>query len=281
MEFITSPPEAATWSAAQRRHGRTVAFVPTMGALHEGHITLVKAARERGKAVASSIFVNPLQFNNPADLAHYPRQLDQDRRMLEEAGCDLLFAPEKEDIFARFTPRRYDLAPLDEVLEGPSRPGHFLGVVNVVERLFFYVRPDVALFGEKDRQQLAILKHAARNERWPVRVEGHPTIRATDGLALSSRNQRLSPAERAVAPVLYRALKAAEALAFKAPLADAIAASLRTLALEPSVELDYFAIAHPDTLQPLGSWEGLEEAVALVAAQVGPVRLIDNITLRR
>lgn len=258
-----------------------MAFVPTMGALHEGHIALVRSARERGKAVASSIFVNPLQFNDPADLAQYPRQLDQDRRMLEEAGCDLLFAPEKEDIFAEFTPRRYDLAPLDEVLEGPSRPGHFLGVVNVVERLFFYVRPDVALFGEKDRQQLAILQHAARKERWPVRVEGHPTIRATDGLALSSRNQRLSPAERAVAPVLYRALKAAEDLAFKAPVADAIAAGLGTLESEPAIQLDYFAIAHPETLQPLSSWEGLREAVALVAAQVGPVRLIDNITLRR
>lgn len=281
MEFITSPPEAAEWSAAQRLNGRTVAFVPTMGALHEGHIALVKAARERGKAVASSIFVNPLQFNNPSDLAHYPRQLEQDRRMLEAAGCDLLFAPDKEEIFARFTPRRYDLAPLDEVLEGPSRPGHFLGVVNVVERLFFYVRPDVALFGEKDRQQLAILKHAARNERWPVRVEGHPTIRAADGLALSSRNQRLSPTERAVAPVLYRALKAAEALAFKAPMDEALSAGFSTLAAEPTVITDYFAIAHAETLQPLSSWDGLDEAVALVAAQVGPVRLIDNITLRR
>jgi len=281
VEFITAPPLASEWSSEQRRNGRTVAFVPTMGALHEGHIALVRTARERGKALASSIFVNPLQFNNPSDLAHYPRQLDQDRRMLEEAGCDLLFAPEKEDIFAHFTPRRYDLAPLDEVLEGPSRPGHFLGVVNVVERLFFYIRPDVALFGEKDRQQLAILKHAARNERWPVRVEGHPTIRANDGLALSSRNQRLSPTERAMAPVLYRALKAAEGLAFNAPVADAVAAGLRILASEPSIQLDYFTIAHPETLQPLSEWHGLDEAVVLVAAQVGPVRLIDNITLRR
>ena len=281
MEFITAPPLASEWSSEQRRNGRTVAFVPTMGALHEGHIALVRTARERGKAVASSIFVNPLQFNNPADLAHYPRQLDADRRMLEEAGCDLLFAPEKEDIFSDFTPRRYDLAPLDEVLEGPSRPGHFLGVVNVVERLFFYIRPDVALFGEKDRQQLAILKHAARNERWPVRVEGHPTIRANDGLALSSRNQRLSPTERAMAPVLYRALKAAEGLAFNAPVADAVAAGLRILASEPSIQLDYFTIAHPETLRPLSEWHGLDEAVVLVAAQVGPVRLIDNITLRR
>ncbi len=252
-----------------------------MGALHEGHIALVKAARKEGNVVASSIFVNPLQFNNPNDLAHYPRQLDQDRRMLEEAGCDLLFAPEKEGIFADFTPRTYNLAPLDQVLEGPSRPGHFQGVVNVVERLFFYVRPNVALFGEKDRQQLAILKHAARKEHWPVRVEGHATIRAADGLALSSRNQRLSPSERALAPVLYRSLMATNALAFRASVADARQAGLAVLAMEPSVVLDYLAIAHPETLQPLADWDGLDEAVALIAAQVGPVRLIDNITLRR
>lgn len=279
--MITAPPEAAAWSATQRRKARTVAFVPTMGALHEGHIALVKSARKAGNVVASSIFVNPLQFNNPSDLAHYPRQLDQDRRMLEEAGCDLLFAPEKEGIFADFTPRTYDLAPLDQVLEGPSRPGHFQGVVNVVERLFFYVRPNVALFGEKDRQQLAILKHAARKEYWPVQVEGHATIRAADGLALSSRNQRLSPSERALAPVLYRSLMATNALAFKASVADAQQAGLAVLATEPSVVLDYLAIAHPETLQPLTDWDGLDEAVALVAAHVGPVRLIDNITLRR
>ena len=281
MELITAPPEAAAWSAAQRRKSRTVAFVPTMGALHEGHIALVKAARKAGNVVASSIFVNPLQFNDPNDLAHYPRQLDQDRRMLKEAGCDLLFAPEKEGIFADFTPRNYDLAPLDQVLEGTSRPGHFQGVVNVVERLLFYVRPNVALFGEKDRQQLAILKHAARNEHWPVQVQGHATVRAADGLALSSRNQRLNPAERAIAPVLYRSLLATNALAFHASLAKAQQAGLAVLATEPAVVLDYLAIAHAETLQPLTTWDGLTEAVALIAAQVGPVRLIDNITLRR
>ena len=281
MEFVTAPSAIAEWSAKVRSQGQRVGFVPTMGALHEGHLDLVHRARKVCDRIVCSIFVTPLQFNNPNDLAHYPRQLDQDRRMLEEAGCDLLFAPEKEGIFADFTPRTYDLAPLDKVLEGPSRPGHFQGVVNVVERLFFYVRPNVALFGEKDRQQLAILKHAARKEHWPVQVEGHATIRAADGLALSSRNQRLSPAERVLAPVLYRSLMATNDLAFKASVADAQQAGLAVLATEPSVVLDYLAIAHPETLQPLADWDGLDEAVALIAAQVGPVRLIDNITLRR
>jgi pantoate--beta-alanine ligase len=252
-----------------------------MGALHEGHLALVHAARDGGNAVAVSIFVNPLQFNNADDLARYPRQLEQDRALLEGAGCDMLFAPEKEDIFSGFTPAHYDLAPLDEVLEGPSRPGHFQGVVNVVERLFHYVRPDVAFFGEKDRQQLAIIRHAAGAHGWPERIVGMPTVRAGDGLALSSRNQRLSPAERAIAPVLYRALQAAAAVAFKASVEQAVKAGLDTLATEPSIELDHFAIVHPGTLQPLTDWTGLDEAVALVAAQVGPVRLIDNITLRR
>ncbi len=256
-------------------------MVPTMGALHEGHLALVRAAQEGGNAVAVSIFVNPLQFNNADDLARYPRQLEQDRAMLERTGCELLFAPEKEDLFTDFAPRTYDLSPLDEVLEGPSRPGHFQGVVNVVERLFFYVRPDVAFFGEKDRQQLAILQHAARTLRWPERIVGLPTVRSAEGLALSSRNQRLSPAERITALALYRSLQAAAAEAFTGSVAHAEKAGRDTLAAEPGVSIDYFAIAHPTTLQPLTDWAGLDEAVALVAAQVGPVRLIDNITLRR
>lgn len=281
VQFLTSPPAAAKWSARQRHEGRQVALVPTMGALHEGHLALVQAAREEGNALAVSIFVNPLQFTNADDLDRYPRQLDQDRALLEGAGCDLLFAPEKEDIFTGFTPARYELAPLDEVLEGPSRPGHFQGVVNVVERLFHYVRPDVAFFGEKDRQQLAIIRHAAQVHRWPERIVGMPTVRSFEGLALSSRNQRLSPDERITALALYRSLQAAAAVAFNGSVAQAEQAGRDTLAAEPGVTIDYFAIAHPATLQPLTDWTGLDEAVALVAAQVGPVRLIDNITLRR
>ncbi|MBL8001759.1 MAG: pantoate--beta-alanine ligase [Flavobacteriales bacterium] len=281
MELIVDPARATTWSATQRRSGRKVALVPTMGALHAGHLALVEAAREGGNTVGVSIFVNPLQFNNADDLAKYPRQLEQDRALLEKAGCDMLFAPEKEGIFAGFTPQTYDLAPLDQVLEGPSRPGHFQGVVNVVERLFFHVRPDVALFGEKDRQQLAIIQHAATTHHWPERIVGLPTVRSAEGLALSSRNQRLSPAERTTALVLYRSLQAAAALAFKGTVTQAEEAGRNTLAAEPGVVTDYFAIAHPRTLQPIADWNGLDEAVALVAAQVGPVRLIDNITLRR
>ncbi|MBS1581013.1 MAG: pantoate--beta-alanine ligase [Bacteroidetes bacterium] len=279
--MLISPPDAASWSAQQRRSGRRIGFVPTMGALHEGHLALVAAAREQCDAVAASIFVNPLQFNNPEDLARYPRQLDQDLPLLEAAGCDLVFTPEAQGIYADFTPRRYELGALDTVLEGASRPGHFQGMINVVERLFHYVRPDRAFFGEKDRQQLAVVRHVAAQQRWPVTVIGRPTLRAPDGLALSSRNQRLSPAERTRATVLHKALQAVAGQAFRAPVDEAREAGLRALAEEPAVQLDYLSIAHPDTLQPLRDWDGLDEAVALIAAQVGPVRLIDNITLRR
>ena len=250
-----------------------------MGALHEGHLDLVAKARSKHPKVLCSIFVNPLQFNDPNDLQRYPRTLKEDRALLQEAGCDALFAPEKESIFAEFVPRSYDLGGLDAHWEGPSRPGHFQGVVNVVERLFHYVRPEEAFFGEKDRQQLTILRSMARQERWPEMIIGCPTVRTSGGLALSSRNLRLDPEERTRATVLYRSLERAAELAFKEPVAKVREAALAVLQEEPSVELDYFGIADNDTLEPLSEWGDRNQAVALVAAVVGPVRLIDNITL--
>ncbi len=281
MDFVTQPPDIAEWTANARRNGGTTGFVPTMGALHEGHLDLIRRAKAFHPAVACSIFVNPLQFNNPEDLKHYPRQLEQDRELLKAAGCDVLFAPEKEAIFADFTPTKYDLGGLDAHWEGPSRPGHFQGVVNVVERLFHFVRPDEAFFGEKDRQQLTLLRHIARTVRWPERVTGCPTVRAEDGLALSSRNARLNTEERSRATVLYRALRAVAAVAYKSSVDDSLRAGQVEMASEPTISVDYFGIADHDTLEPLSEWGERDKAVALIAAQVGPVRLIDNITLLR
>lgn len=252
-----------------------------MGALHEGHLTLVRMARAHGQAVVVSIFVNPLQFNNAEDLAHYPRQPERDRALLEDAGADLLLMPHGNELYEGFTPRAYDLGGLDTILEGASRPGHFQGVVNVVERLFHYVRPDAALFGEKDRQQLAVIRHAAQQGHWPVEIIGCPIVRDPDGLAMSSRNQRLSPAERRVAPVLYRALSAMRDAATGHSVPETLEIGRQVLASEPSVEVDYLTLAHPETLRPLASWDGVGEAAALVAAQVGPVRLIDNLSISR
>ena len=281
MRFIQEAPAAAEWSAFMRRESRSIGFVPTMGALHEGHLALVAKAKAECGAVCASIFVNPLQFADPEDLRHYPRQLDQDRRLLTQAGCDMLFAPEADSIYRDHLPRQFDLGGLDEVLEGPSRPGHFQGVVNVVERLFHYVRPDAAYFGEKDRQQLAVIGNVARKLRWPERIVPCETLRSADGLALSSRNQRLSAGERASAPVLYRSLVAVNEAAFRLPVSQARSAGELVLSAEPSFRLDYLAIADSATLQPLEEWGSRDEAVALIAAWLGPVRLIDNITLRR
>lgn len=281
MDFITSPPAIAEWTASVRKNGARIGFVPTMGALHEGHLDLVHRANAVCDHVVCSIFVNPLQFNNPEDLEHYPRQLDQDRALLEKAGCHALFAPEKEAVFADFLPRKYDLGGLDAYWEGPSRPGHFQGVVNVVERLFHYVRPDEAFFGEKDRQQLTILRHVARTHHWPESIIPCATVRSPDGLALSSRNARLDPAERIRATILYRALNVAAVEAVRSSVEGARKAALATFAQEPTVSVDYFGIADVDTLEPLAEWGVRTTAVALVAAQVGPVRLIDNLTLVR
>lgn len=281
MEFITSPEAVSEWSAQARREGGTIGFVPTMGALHEGHLDLIRLAKAGTGSVVCSIFVNPLQFNNREDLARYPRQLERDSALLREAGCNALFAPEKETIFAGHRTAIYDLGGLETHWEGPSRPGHFQGVVNVVERLFFYVRPDQAYFGEKDRQQLAIIKHVAKNLLWPERIVACPTTRDHGGLALSSRNQRLSEGQLVEATALYRGLQLAGEAAFRQNIPSIRTAVEAVLKNEPSITLDHFGIAHPETLQPLQEWGDLQEAVALIAAQVGPVRLIDNITLRR
>lgn len=252
-----------------------------MGALHEGHLDLIRRAKAETSAVVCSIFVNPLQFNNPEDLARYPRQMEQDSALLREAGCDALFAPDKETIFAGHQALNYDLGELEAHWEGPSRPGHFQGVVNVVERLFFYTRPDRAYFGEKDRQQLTIIQHVAENLLWPEQIVPCATMRDASGLALSSRNQRLDDAQRQEATVLYRALQIASDGAFRNDIPTIHAAVEALLKDHPSITLDHFGIAHPKTLKPLEDWSDLQEAVAIIAAQVGPVRLIDNITLRR
>ena len=225
--------------------------------------------------------MKPLQFNKPEDLARYPRQLEQDASLLERAGCQMLFHPAETALYAGAPPLHYDLGRLDAVLEGTSRPGHFQGVVNVVERLFHFVRPDRAYFGEKDRQQLTIVRHVTRQLRWPVEIVGCPTERAADGLALSSRNQRLNSEQRASATALHRALRAVADRAFRSGVQEARQAGLDVLASQPGVRPDYLEIADMDDLRPLPDWGDRTEALALIAAQVGPVRLIDNITLRR
>jgi pantoate--beta-alanine ligase len=278
MRITSSITEARAICRELRSAKHTLGFVPTMGALHEGHLSLVRAAKSACDAVAVSIFVNPTQFGPAEDLDRYPRPFEQDRKLLEQEGADLLFAPSAEEMFPAAT-TFVTVEDLSSRLDGMSRPGHFRGVATVVAKLFNIIQPDAAFFGQKDAAQAAVLRRMVRDLNFPVQMVVCPTVREPDGLAMSSRNRYLSPQQRKSALALSSALRAMEA-AFQAGehRADAVlAAGLKILEADPGVRLDYLAAVQPDTLQPL---ENLATGALLaVAASVGETRLIDNILL--
>jgi len=261
-----------------RGEGARVGFVPTMGSLHAGHMSLLSAARFRADRVIASVFVNPLQFGPNEDFERYPRSPVEDSALLAEAGCDLLFLPAVDEIYpdGRESATRISVRPLCEILEGAHRPGHFDGVATVVAKLFGIVQPDVAVFGEKDYQQLAVIRRMTADLDIPVEIVGAPTVRSPDGLAMSSRNRYLSAQERAVAPGIHATLKGAAARIdqgerdYAALMAGGIG-QLRAAGFQP----DYFEIRDAATLQPPGA--GTRELVILVAARLGKARLIDNL----
>ncbi|HSQ22556.1 MAG TPA: pantoate--beta-alanine ligase [Coriobacteriia bacterium] len=280
MESLVSKDEVRRAVAEARAVGQRIALVPTMGALHEGHLSLVRAARERAEYVVVSVFVNPTQFGPGEDFEAYPRDLEGDLELLEAEGVALVFAPATATMYAPGATVTVDPGPLGDVLEGATRPTHFRGVCTVVAKLFGIVEPDLAFFGEKDFQQLAIVRAMVSDLDLPVRVVGCPTIREPDGLAMSSRNVYLSPDERTAATVLYRALRAAEALALAGERdARALVEVMRAeIATEPLVVPDYAEVADAVTLAPLEAL-GASPARALVAARLGSTRLIDNLAL--
>jgi pantoate--beta-alanine ligase len=265
---------------AARGDGSLVGFVPTMGALHDGHLSLVSAARERNDVVAASIFVNPLQFGPAEDLSSYPRDLERDLLLLEKEGVDLVFAPGEDDMYPGGRPEiTVDPGPLGDVLEGVSRPGHFRGVCTVVAKLFGIVGQCRAYFGEKDAQQLAVIERLVMDLDLPVEIVRCPTVREEDGLAMSSRNAYLSEDERAAATCLFESLARAawlveggerDANVLKAEMAKRIGA-------EPLAQLDYVAVVDDATFTEVERLEG--SARALVAARIGKTRLIDNLAL--
>ena len=262
-------------SAGGRR--RTVALVPTMGALHEGHRSLLRRARELADVVVVSVFVNPLQFGPSEDLDRYPRTFDADLAMCREEGVALVFAPVPEVMYPSAPLVTVAAGHLGSTLEGTSRPGHFDGVLTVVIKLFNLVRPDVAVFGEKDAQQLALIRRMVLDLDLPVHIVGAPTVRDADGLALSSRNRYLAPAERVAALALSRALFAGRAAAGDGP--DAVrAAASAVLAGEPDVRPDYLALVDPRDLTEVRPGHS-GRALLAVAARVGGTRLIDNVTV--
>lgn len=271
--------ELRAWRRAQREQGRRVGFVPTMGALHEGHLSLVDEARRQADSVVMSVFVNPLQFGPGEDLDRYPRNLERDRALARERGVDLLFVPAADVMYPPGSEVRVVPGAAADRWEGAVRPGHFAGVLTVVAKLFHLVEPDVACFGQKDIQQVALVRRMIVDLDWPLRLAVVPTARDADGLALSSRNAFLSAEERAQALGLSRGLEAAR-VAWEAGERDAARLEARIRALLevfPGVAPDYISIVEPDRLEPVDVAE--RGTVVAIAARVGKTRLIDNLIL--
>ena len=276
MQVLSTIPD---FRAARASTLGALGLVPTMGYLHRGHMALVERAAAENDAVAASIFVNPTQFGQGEDFASYPRDLDRDLIMLESAGVSLVFTPAPEEMYHPGSDTRVDPGPIANLHEGASRPGHFIGVATVVSKLFHIVRPDRAYFGQKDAQQLVIIKRMARDQDFDLEVVGVPTVREPDGLAISSRNVYLNPHERRAATVLWKALTAAQSLSRAGTLScpDITSEMARIIYAEPLARLDYATIAHPDTLQALPTVQN--GSLALLAVQIGSTRLIDNLPL--
>lgn len=256
-----------------------IGFVPTMGALHEGHISLVKESAKRCSHTVVSIFVNPTQFNNKQDLETYPRTLEADCKLLEECAVDIVFAPRVIDIYPQEDTRVFDLGGLDNYGEGPRRPGHFNGVAQVVTRLFDIVKPAYAFFGEKDFQQVAIIKYFVKDLNYPLTIVPCSIIRESDGLAKSSRNTLLTPAQRAAAPHIYKTLCKAVELKGKYSPKEVAGILAKEIDENPELETEYIEIIDADTLRPVENWNDAENLRLWCAVYARPVRLIDNIGL--
>lgn len=259
-----------------------IGFVPTMGALHEGHVSLIRQSKADGHFTVCSIFVNPTQFNNPEDFAKYPITIEKDIEMLVKAGCDLLFLPGLREVYPNPNEKApyYDLGYLETVWEGKYRPGHFQGVCQVVEKLFRMVEPAHAYFGLKDYQQCMVIRRLNELTGMESKIELHlrPTLRETDGLAMSSRNMRLTQEQRETAPAIYRELQYVKNNIQPGDTTELLYSSVNRLK-EAGFVSDYFGLAHAHTLEPVTEWDGNMPLVCLAAAFLGPVRLIDNLVV--
>lgn len=260
----------------QKKSGLSIGFVPTMGALHQGHISLIERAKKENDICVCSIFVNPLQFNNPGDFSRYPIQTDIDLKILNEKGCDVVFCPDNKEMYPKPVTKKYDFGMLDKVMEGASRPGHFNGVAVVVSRLFKIIQPDRAYFGEKDYQQLQIIISLVMQEKSHVKIVPCPIIRDHDGLALSSRNALLSKHEREIVPLISSTLRECILLAKNSDVNGVKFFVREKISAIPELKLDYFEVADEASLQPVNSWNDSKNIRAFIAVYVGKVRLIDN-----
>ena len=281
MKIIRTVGELADFVAYSQKSGKSIGLVPTMGALHSGHLSLVKKAVAENDTVIASVFVNPTQFNNPEDLASYPRTEDADFRLLENAGTAAVFAPDAMEVYGdKPDTHVFDLGEVAEVMEGKYRPGHFQGVAQIVSRLLRWTKPDRAYFGEKDFQQIAVIRRMVSTEGIDVEIVNCPIQRDTDGLALSSRNVRLTPEQRLQAPEIYSALKYSVEYSQNHSVQSTHDTVVERINAVPELEVEYFSIVDGDSLQPVDDWSDSTYIVGCITVYCGNVRLIDNITYR-
>lgn len=279
MHIFETIKETQEFVIEARKKGQTIGFVPTMGALHEGHLELMRHAKRENDLLAVSIFVNPIQFNNPEDLKKYPRVLDHDLKLLQSVKCDFVFTPSEQEMYPEPPTDTFNFGPLEHVMEGAFRPGHFNGVAIVVKKLFQIVEPHRGYFGEKDYQQLAIIKTLVEQEHFPIAIVPCAIVREEDGLAMSSRNTRLTPKERKLAPEIYRILTT---VAGQSKNMDPKALQLfgrQQFDQIKAFETEYFELADDRQLQPIEGWKEKQGVRAFVALTLGNVRLIDNIRI--
>lgn len=277
MKVIETIKELQAELSVLKAAGKQVGLVPTMGALHAGHVSLVERSVKENDVTVVSIFVNPTQFNDKNDLLKYPRTLEADCRLLEEAGADIAFAPSVGEVYPEPDTRTFSYAPLDTVMEGAFRPGHFNGVCQIVSKLFDMVKPHRAYFGEKDFQQLAIIREMVRQMRLPLEIVGCPIVREADGLAMSSRNTRLSSEERTTALNISRVLFESQEYAKSHTLPETKQFVEQGIASVEGLRLEYYEIVDACTMQPVNVWDEAEGIVGCITVFCGDVRLIDNI----
>ena len=281
MKVVSTKVELAALLDICRKEGQSIALVPTMGALHEGHASLVRRSVAENDITVVSVFVNPTQFNDKNDLQNYPRTLDADCKLLDEVGADIVFAPSVDEMYPEEDTRSFSFAPLDTVMEGACRPGHFNGVAQIVSKLFYAVEPDRAYFGEKDFQQLAIIREMVRQLALGVEIVGCPIVRESDGLAMSSRNTLLSKEEReralTISRTLFKSLEHAKANSLK-ETKEFVETAIRDT---DGLELEYYQIVDGNTLQDIAEWGDSEYVVGCIALFCGKIRLIDNIVYKK
>jgi pantoate--beta-alanine ligase len=278
MEVFHTRREINQRIASGKKEKKSIGLVPTMGALHGGHVSLLQLSKNQNDCTVASIFVNPTQFNNKEDLERYPRTPDADLQLLAKEGCDLVFVPGEKEMYPEPDLRVFSFGNLDKVMEGKYRPGHFNGVAQVVTKLFDIIMPDRAYFGQKDFQQLTIIRKLTADCRYPVEIVACPIVRETDGLAMSSRNMRLSPEERQHAALIFKTLLRTQKTGTSIPPGRLKKAVVDTINKDPYLQVEYFEIVDGNTLQPINSWNVPGLKVGCIAVHAGKIRLIDNIT---